>query len=292
MLLKDKNIVITGSGRGIGKHVAIACAKEGANVCITSRTIDELNDVKEEIEQLGNDARVLVHPADITKIDEVESMFKGFQEELGPLNAVVANAGWSRRSVTHEFSSETFASIMNVNVLGVFNTFKASYPCIKLDEKKNPARFIITGSAAYPTAMPKFAAYTASKYAVVGFMKALELEYRKDYITFNMILPTMVDTQLLRGKKAGDGQKPPTVMDPWDLNDYYVFLMTDWARKVSGYLLDISELEKLKQMVLEAPEDAQQDEEKMKDYLKEKDERFYKQLRKLRNLASFFLEKC
>ena len=75
------------------------------------------------------------------------------------------------------------------------------------DKFENHCRFIITGSAAYPNAMPQFAAYTATKYATVGLQKEFANEYKRENITFNQILPTMVDTILLRGKKAGDGSK-------------------------------------------------------------------------------------
>ncbi|MFX1352431.1 MAG: SDR family NAD(P)-dependent oxidoreductase, partial [Promethearchaeota archaeon] len=84
--------MITGSGRGIGKAVAIACAKEGANIGLMSRTLEELNNTKQEIISLGINVKVVVKTADISKYDEVEVTFKTFFEELGPLNGVVANA--------------------------------------------------------------------------------------------------------------------------------------------------------------------------------------------------------
>ena len=81
MLLEGKNIVITGSGRGIGKEVAKACAIEGANIGLTARTLEELNKVKEEIEGLGTEVKVAVKTADITKFEEVENVFNHFKDE-------------------------------------------------------------------------------------------------------------------------------------------------------------------------------------------------------------------
>ena len=78
MLLEGKNIVITGSGRGIGKEVAKACAIEGANIGLTARTLEELNKVKEEIEGLGTEVKVAVKTADITKFEDVEEAFNHF----------------------------------------------------------------------------------------------------------------------------------------------------------------------------------------------------------------------
>jgi len=231
MLLKGKSIIITGSGRGIGKSIALACAKEGANVGLTARTFDELNEVKDEIIKLDIGVRVSVKIANVTKYEEIEGAFKAFHEDLGEFNGVIANAGYSRRWDSHDFDSNKFSEIIDTNVSGVFYTFKAAYPYFKKDDKKVKSRFIITGSAAFTNPMPKFAAYTASKYAVVGLQHSLALEYKKENINFNMILPTMVDTRMARGRKAGDGNKSPNVMDPQELNDYYIFLLSDDANQ-------------------------------------------------------------
>ncbi len=160
MLLKEKNIIITGGGRGIGRSVALACAKEGANVGLTARTLDELNDVKDEIINLGTGVRVSVKTANVTKYEEIEDAFKIFYEELGEFNGVIANAGYSRMWDSHDFDSNKFSEIINTNVSGVFYTFKAAYPHLKRDDKKEKSRFVITGSAAFTNPMPKFAAYT------------------------------------------------------------------------------------------------------------------------------------
>ncbi|MHA2121139.1 MAG: SDR family NAD(P)-dependent oxidoreductase, partial [Promethearchaeota archaeon] len=153
MLLNGKNVVITGSGRGIGRAVALACAKEGANIGLTSRTLEQLNIVKTEIEELGTGVKVVVINGDITNYNEVEKIFKAFHEDLGPLNGVIANAGSSWRANAHEVPPEKFATVINANILGVFYTFRASYPYLKKDDKNDKARFIITGSAVYPTVM-------------------------------------------------------------------------------------------------------------------------------------------
>ncbi|MHA1282580.1 MAG: SDR family NAD(P)-dependent oxidoreductase [Promethearchaeota archaeon] len=288
MLLEGKNIIITGSGRGIGRHVAIACAKEGANVGITSRTIEELNQTKEMILEARSDAKVIIKTADITKFNEVEKIFNEFADELGPLNGVIANAGASKRGPSHEFDSEIFSLIMNVNVLGVFNTFKAAYPHLKKDDKKDKARFIITGSAAYPNAMPQFAAYTASKYAVVGLMKEFALEYKRENITFNMILPTMVDTRLLRGRKAGDGSKPDNVMNPWELNDYYIFLLTKNANRMNNELIYPGEIQAALKVINNAPEDAK---EEWKSYLEQNASKIYENVKKQGKIIEFLLKR-
>ncbi|MHA2430405.1 MAG: SDR family NAD(P)-dependent oxidoreductase [Promethearchaeota archaeon] len=289
MILKGKNIVITGSGRGIGRAVAIACAKEGAHIGLISRTLEELTQTKEEIISLDTDTNVVVKTADVTKYDEVVDAFKIFHKEFGLLNGVIANAGYSRMWATHEFKNEVFSQILNVNVLGVFFTFKAAYPYMKKDDKEDKARFIITGSEAYPNAPPKFTAYVASKYAVVGMQKAMALEYKRENITINMVLPTQVDTRALRGKKAGDGNKPAHVLNPWDLNDFYLFLLCDDANRIDNALIFTWDFNEVKKLLAEAPSEKKENWEVFKDYLEEKAPKIYKNVKNLGKLVNFII---
>jgi 3-oxoacyl-[acyl-carrier protein] reductase len=290
MLLKGKTVVITGSGRGIGRAVAIACAKEGANIGLTARSIDELNKVKDEIKNLGTGIKVSVKTSDVTKFEEVEAAFKTFHDELGEFNGVVANAGYSRMWDSHEFDSIKFTEILNVNVSGVFSAFKAAYPYFKKDDKTNKARFIITGSAAFNNAMPKLAAYTASKYAVVGLQSSLALEYKKENINFTMVLPTQVDTRMLRGRKAGDGNKPPNVMAPQELNDYYLFLLSEEANKTDNALIFTTDFKEVRKFLSKAPSGKSESWEVFKPYLEENAPKIYSKVRKLGKLVDFLIK--
>ena len=291
MLLKDKNIVITGSGRGIGRAVAIACAKEGANIGLTSRTLEQLNTVKKEIEELNIGARVAVKTADITIYEEVEKIFKEFNEELGLLNGVIANAGRSWRANAHEVPPEKFAMVINANILGVFHTFRAGYPYLKKDDKNYKARFIITGSAVYPTVMGGFSSYTASKYGVVGLQRELATEYKRDNILVNMVLPMQVDTKMLRGRKAGDGNKPPGVLDPENLIDYYLFLLSDNANRFNDNLIYPSNFEAIKMIIKDTPEEKRENWDTFKVYLEESFPTLYNDVKKYGRLGEFILNR-
>lgn len=291
MLLKGKNIVITGSGRGIGKAVAIACAKEGANVGLTSRTLEQLNNVKQEIEDLNAGVKVIVHSADITNYDEVEKIFRAFKEDLGLLNGVIANAGRSWRANAHEVPPEKFAMVINANILGVFHTFRAAYPYLKKDDKNDKARFIITGSAVYPTVMGGFSSYTASKYGVVGLQRELATEYKRDNILINMVLPMQVDTKMLRGRRAGDGDKPPGVLDPEDLDDYYLFFLSEDANRINDELVYPSNFEALKMIIKKTPEEKKENWEIFKEYLEDNSPNLYNEVKKYGKLGEFILNR-
>ena len=289
MLLEGKNVIITGAGRGLGKEIAIACAKEGANLGLISRTIEELNNTKKNIEDLGLNVKVIVQTADVTKFQELMEAFMTFREDLGLFNGIIANAGYSRMWATHEFINEKFAEILNINVLGVFYTFKAAYPYLKKDDKKDKARFIITGSEAYPQAPPRLTAYVASKFAVVGMQKAMALEYKKENINFNMILPTQIDTRLLRGNKAGDGNKPPHVLNPWDLNDYYLFLLSEEANRFDNSLIFIYDFQEVKKLLAEAPSGKKENWEVFKEYFQENAPKSYENIKSYGKLVDFII---
>jgi 3-oxoacyl-[acyl-carrier protein] reductase len=291
MILKGKNIIITGAGRGIGRAVAIACAKEGANLGLTSRTIEQLNAVKEEIDSLGVGVSCVIKTADITKLTEVLETFMTFHGELGRFNGVIANAGASWMASAHEVPPEKFETVINTNILGVFYTFRAAYPYLKTDDNNDKARFIITGSAVYPSVMGRFSSYTASKYGVVGLQRELATEYKRENIVVNMILPMRVDTKLLRGRRAGDGNKPPGVLAPEDLNDYYLYVLSDMANKVNDELIYPSNFEAMKMIIKEAPEEKKENWDVFKEYLEEKSPNLYNNIKKFGMLGEFILDR-
>jgi 3-oxoacyl-[acyl-carrier protein] reductase len=291
MLLKGKNVIITGSGRGIGRAVAIACAKEGANLGLISRTLEEINQTKEIIQSQITSSKIVVKVADVTNYDDLETAFRQIYNELGLFNGIIANAGYSRMWATHEFDNEKFSQILDTNILGVFFTFKAAYGFMKKDDKKDKSRFIITGSEAYPNAPSRLTAYVASKYAVVGMQKAMASEYRRENINFSMVLPTQVDTRLLRGKKAGDGDKPAHVLDPSDLNEYYIFLLSDVANRMNDILLFTYDIEETKKILHGAPEDKKDSWVNFKDYFSQKSPELYEKVENLGKLVDFIISR-
>ena len=289
MLLKGKNVIITGSGRGIGRALSIACAKEGANLGLISRTLEEINQTKEIIQSKGYSSKVVVNVADVTNYDDLLKTFNQFYDELGQFNGVIANAGYSRMWATHEFVNEKFSQILDTNILGVFYTFKAAYGFMKKDDKKNKARFIITGSEAYPNAPSRLTAYVASKFAVVGMQKAMASEYKRENINFNMVLPTQVDTRLLRGKKAGDGNKAKHVLNPSDLNQYYIFLLSDYANRVDNALIFTFDIEETIKLLKEAPDNKRDSWDSFQGYLKEKSLELYEKVKSQEKLINFII---
>jgi NAD(P)-dependent dehydrogenase (short-subunit alcohol dehydrogenase family) len=291
MLLKNKNIVITGSGRGIGKSIALDCAKEGANIGLTARTVKELNSVRDQIENLNLGVKASVHEGDITDFDKVKTIFKNFYEDLGPINGVVANAGWRDSQPSLEYDLNTFHRILDVNIMGVYYSFRASFPYLKLDDKKDKARFIVTGSAHFLRTAPLYLPYTIAKYGVVGLISSLSEEFKRDNITFNMVLPQRIDTFLTRGENAGDKNKPPGFLYPSEITEYYIFLLSEMANKYNFQLFNTFDFETLKKIIRESSLEKKKDVNTFLEELEFKNEKLYRNCKKFSLFIEFLLNR-
>jgi short-subunit dehydrogenase len=139
--------------------------------------------------------------------------------------------------------------------------------------------------------MGGFSSYTTSKYGVVGLQRDLATEYKRENILVNMILPMQVDTKMLRGRRAGDGNKAPGVLDPEDLIDYYLFALSDEANRVNDELIYPSSFEAMKMIIKEAPEEKKESWELFKNYLEETSPILYNDVKKFSKLAEFILNR-
>ena len=122
-LLNDKVAVVTGAGRGIGRAVAIAYAKMGANVVCVSRTEENASKVATEIEALGQKAWAFA--VDVSDTSAVEASAKSILEATGKLDILVNNAGITRDNLLMRMSEEEWDTVLNTNLKGAFNFTKA-----------------------------------------------------------------------------------------------------------------------------------------------------------------------
>jgi len=173
--------------------------------------------------------------------------------------------------------------------MGVYYTFRASYPYLKKDDKKDKARFVVTGSFYFLAAGPLRLPYIIAEYGLVGLIKSLPLEFKKENITFNMVLPTTVDTPLTRGENAEDGNKPSNYLNPWDITDYYLFLLSESANKYNLKLLNTLDFETVKKIISEAPTDKTNNKDEFLEYLKVKNEKVYQKVKGLSKFVEFLL---
>lgn len=204
MDLNGKTALITGGARGIGRAIAVALAREGANVAVSDickatgfdtgyklSTRDDLNVTVEEIKACGR--KSLAIEADVTRAGEVQAMVNKVREELGPIDILVNNAGLVTIGSISKMTEEQWDSIMAVNTKGIFLCSKAVVP--QMIAQKS-GKIINISSVAGKKGMAGMTVYCASKFAVIGFTQALAQEVARHNVTVNAICPGILPTAM------------------------------------------------------------------------------------------------
>ena len=204
--LNGKVALVTGAAGefGLGRAIAVRLAKDGADVIVNDVTekpynLDEsewlgLQDVVSEIESLGKRAFGLV--TDITDSDKVAAMIEKIVLKFGKIDILVNNAGskpGKDRVLAVDLDEKEWDRVIKINAKGTFLTSQAV--ARHFIEKNIPGKIINISSVVGKEAMPKYAAYSASKFAIIGLTQALALELAPHQITVNAVCPSLVDTE-------------------------------------------------------------------------------------------------
>ena len=188
-----KVALITGAGRGIGRAISLGLSGAGYAVVLVARSSEEISELRNEIIARGGQA--FATPCDISIASEVDALRNDIEQELGPLAVLVNNAGVAPSSkfedITYDMWRETFA----VNVDGAFHMTRAFLPGMVRQEER--CDVISIGSTASLEGFRYTAAYTASKHALLGMMRALAKEYERSKLVFSTICPGFTRTQIL-----------------------------------------------------------------------------------------------
>jgi 3-hydroxybutyrate dehydrogenase len=193
MKLKDRIALITGGGRGIGRAIAIAFAKEGAQVAVAARSLDQVEKVAKELtDQFSLNA--LAISCDVSKVESVEQMFARVSERFGRApDIMVNNAGIAESAPLIKTDDDHWHRHLEINLSGTFYCTRAALPQM-ID--RGWGRVINVASIAGKTGGPYIAAYSASKHGVLGLTRSVALEVATKGITVNAICPGYVDTEM------------------------------------------------------------------------------------------------
>lgn len=205
MKLPDRVAIVTGGGRGIGRAIALAFAREGADVVVASRTAREIEETAAWIEALGR--RSLAVTADISRWAEVNHLVEKTLRAFGKMDVLVNNAGIQGPiGLLVENDVDEWVNAIHVNLMGTFLCIKAVLPHM-MERRQGKVINLSGGGAASPR--PHFTAYAASKAAVVRLTETVAEEVRPFNIQVNAIAPGMVNTRMLEqvlaaGEAAGE----------------------------------------------------------------------------------------
>ncbi|SIT80108.1 3-ketoacyl-ACP reductase [Pontibacter indicus] len=214
--LKGKSALITGAGKGIGKAIAIALAKEGVNVGLLARTTAQLEEVAAELRAQG--VKAAVATADVADINSVNEAVKQIGAELGPIDILINNAGTAKFGKFLELEPAEWEHIIRVNLLGTYYVTRAVLP--EMIERQT-GDIINISSTAGQRGAPVTSAYSASKFAVIGLSESLMQEVRKHNIRVSTLTPSTVATDMAIDLKLTDGN-PDRVMQPEDFAELIV----------------------------------------------------------------------
>ncbi|WP_077624453.1 SDR family oxidoreductase [Sediminibacillus massiliensis] len=189
-MLKDQVAIVTGASRGIGKEIARQFGKQGAKLTIMGSS-DEVHRTKQELVDEGI-TDIYSFRADVTKENEVDHVIGATKNAFGSVDILVNNAGVGLFKDIEDITVEEWGKTFEVNVQGVFLCVKAVTPIMK---KQKSGTIITLSSDAARFALPeKGSLYTATKYAVQGFMGSAAQELQEYGIRVSTINPGKVDT--------------------------------------------------------------------------------------------------
>ena len=240
-MLKNKVALVTGAGRGIGRAIAIALAKEGAEVIVNYNGSEErAKEVKQTIEENGGKASV--YKCNVSDFEACETMIKDVVKEYGHLDILVNNAGITRDGLIMKMKEEDFDAVLNVNLKGTFNTIRHS---VRQMLKQRSGKIINISSVSGILGNAGQANYAASKAGVIGLTKTMARELGSRGITVNAIAPGFVDTEMTEvlSEELKESACKQIILGrfgkPEDIANAAVFLASDKADYITGQVISV-----------------------------------------------------
>lgn len=190
--LLDRVAIVTGGGRGIGKAIALAYAREGATLALVARSSDEIEQTVAEIEALG--CKALAVQADVSRPDDVKRMVKTVLEEFGQVDILFNAAGLRAVAPSEELPFEEWKKVIDVNLTGSLLCSQAVFGPMK---KAGYGKIIMMGSMQAHSGAPFRIAYIASKTGLVGLTRGLGVEWARYGINVNILSPGYFETDII-----------------------------------------------------------------------------------------------
>ena len=193
--LKEKNAVITGASKGIGKAIAARLAQSGANVLIAARTQGPLDEAVREIQTQAPGVKVLGVPTDVSRLEDLMRLVDTAKKEFGHIDILVNNAGVSSLYPFEKQPLEDIEMLAHTNYLGYVRLIRLVIPQM-IERKQGSIINMVSGSTLCDPVPKTFVTYSSLKVGLRAFLKGLFWEMRDHGIKITSILPGVVDTEL------------------------------------------------------------------------------------------------
>jgi len=246
--LRGRTALVTGAGQGIGRAIALAVARDGAQVAVLDVVKENAEAVRREIEALGVKGLALV--VDLRRRAEVERAIAELIAQWGQLDIVVNNAGWDRMQPFLESEEDTWDKIIGINFKGTLYVLKAALP--HMIQRAAGGRVITIASDAGRVGSSNEAVYAGTKGALIAFSKTIAREVARHGITVNVVCPGITETALLQGMRE-ESPKNARVIEaigraiplgrtgqPEDIAAAVAFLASPEANYITGQTLSVS----------------------------------------------------
>jgi len=236
MRFKDKIVVVTGSGKGIGRANAIDFARERAKVILVSRTLKDLEEVSLRVKEAGSDS--LIVQADVSKEEDVKKIFKRALEKYKTVDILVNNAAIVIRKNILVMSLEEWQKQLDINLTG---TFLCMREALKIMAEKNYGKIINVSSEAGKKGCSMKSAYSSSKFGQLGLTEsaAADIKSKGLNININAVCPAGVDTPLTRKNYPKINYLKAGFMDPKDISKVILFLASEDAKNLKGNSVEL-----------------------------------------------------
>lgn len=244
MSVKEKTVVVTGGGSGIGRGIAAVLADSGARVMVCGRNKEKLDETLRILRETGVSGRAMV--CDVTCPEQLTSLFDHVGEEWKQVDVLVNNAGTGGPNLIDESDDTRWKKILATNLDGPYHCTRAALPWIP-----EGGRIVNISSVLGKFGVPGYTAYCSSKHGLIGFTRALALELAPRRITVNAVCPGWVETNMARlGMEVGargagieyeefrsqalDQVPLKEIVQPHEVGELVCFLASDKARNITG----------------------------------------------------------